>query len=256
MAAAIALLFARSFWTTLLAALFLACPIMAVWSYFMGQRPLAIPVGQVPHTHGATLNWVAPWYDTICSSFGLGKQFRNRTLAVAALRPGDRVIDVGCGTGVLTRRAADAIASTGEVWGIDPAPDMIRMAMQTETETGNSARFRLAAVEALPFEDASFDVALASLVLHHLPPDLKRAGLKEVYRVLKPGGRLIVVDLDRPRHWLWRIAFWPLCFNPNTRDHLSGQTASILANAGFVPVVAVGDWARLLTTWSARKPVR
>jgi ubiquinone/menaquinone biosynthesis C-methylase UbiE len=214
MAAVIALLFRISFWTILLLTLFLTCPVLAAWSYFIGQRPLPVPVGPVPRTRGVTLNWAVPWYDTVCSIFGLGKLFRDRTLAIASLRPGDHVLDVGCGTGVLTRRAADAVGPTGEVWGIDPAPDMIRIAMQAATQTRNPGRFKVAAIEALPFADASFDAALASLVIHHLPPDLKPAGLREIWRVLKRGGRLIVVDFDRPRHWLWRIVLWPVSFHP------------------------------------------
>jgi ubiquinone/menaquinone biosynthesis C-methylase UbiE len=250
----IALLFGMSFWTVFFVVLFLACPILAVWSYFMGQRPLPIPVGPVPHTRGVTLNWMAPWYDTVCSVFGLGKRFRDRTLAVAELRPGDHVLDVGCGTGVLTRRAADAVGRSGEVWGIDPAPDMVRVAMQEAARVRSSARFEVAVIEALPFEEASFDVALANVVIHHLPPDLKPIGLREVHRVLKPGGRLVVVDLDRPRHWLWQIVTWPMSLHPNLRDHLRGRTADMLQNAGFVSVATLGGWVALLTFWSARKP--
>jgi SAM-dependent methyltransferase len=252
-AVVIALFFRISFWTILLVTLFLTCPVLAVWSYFIGQRPLPVPVGPVPRTRGLTLNWAAPWYDTVCSILGLGKLFRDRTLAVASLRPGDHVLDVGCGTGVLTRRAADAVGPAGEVWGIDPAPDMIRIAMQGATQTRNSGRFRVAATEALPFEDASFDAVLASLVIHHLPPDLKSAGLREIRRVLKPGGHLIAVDFDRPRHWLWRIVLSPVSFHPNMRDHLRGRIVDMLQNAGFISVTACGSWMQLLTLWSARK---
>jgi ubiquinone/menaquinone biosynthesis C-methylase UbiE len=254
MAVVIALLLRISFWTILLVTLFLTCPVLAVWSYFIGQRPLPIPIGPIPPTRGLTLNWVAPWYDMVCSIFGLGKLFRDCTLATASLRPGEHVLDVGCGTGVLTRRAADAVGPTGEVWGIDPAPDMIRIAMQAATQTRNSGRFKVAAIEALPFEDASFDAAIASLVIHHLPPDLKLAGLREVCRVLKPSGRLIVVDFDRPRHWLWRIVLSLVSFHPNMRDHLRGRIVDMLQNAGFTSVTACGSWMQLLTLWSVQKP--
>ena len=74
---------------------------------------------------------------------------------------------------------------------------MIRVAQQTPASRSSPARFRLGVKECLPFDAESVDVVLASLVLHHLPPDVRRGGLHEVYRVLRPGGRLVPVDFDR-----------------------------------------------------------
>ena len=75
-AVGVALLFGLTFWTIFLIALFLTCPIMAVWTYIMGQRPLPIPLDPTPVTRGMTLNWIAPWYDSIwCPAFGLGSGF-------------------------------------------------------------------------------------------------------------------------------------------------------------------------------------
>jgi ubiquinone/menaquinone biosynthesis C-methylase UbiE len=255
MAVAIALLFGISFWTLFFIAVFLACPVVAVWGYFMGQRPLPVPLGPVPVTRGMTLNWAAPWYDSLwCPAFGLGRRFRERVVTLAEFRAGERVLDVGCGTGWLTRRAAEIVGPGGAACGIDAAPDMIRVAMQEAARTRNAAQFKLAAIEALPFGNTSFDIVVASLVIHHLPPDLKAIGLAEIYRVLKPGGRVLAVEPDRPEHRLWRIVFSPIALHPNLRDHLRGRTAEILRNAGFGSVTRVGHWLELLTFWSARKP--
>ncbi|MDX1251529.1 MAG: methyltransferase domain-containing protein [Gammaproteobacteria bacterium] len=81
-----------------------------------------------PHTHGAVMRWQAPFYDLGCALVGLGRRFREETLRRAALEPGERVLDVGCGTGVLTRLAAEAVGEAGEVIGIDPALRMIAAA--------------------------------------------------------------------------------------------------------------------------------
>jgi ubiquinone/menaquinone biosynthesis C-methylase UbiE len=192
------------------------------------------PARPAPVTQGDTryFDWIAPWYDVQCSLFGLGRGFREWTLALAELQPGDHVLDAGCGNGVLTRRIANCVGPTGEVWGIDPAPDMIRAAMQDAGRRGNAAHLKLAAIEKLPFADDSFDVALISLVLHHMPLDLKIIGLREIHRVLKPDGRLLVVEPDRPDHWLLRILYWPMRFYPNLKEHLEGRTPDMLRAGG------------------------
>jgi hypothetical protein len=158
-----------SLWSALIVVVLLTCPVMVLWSYVMGTRPLPVPLGPVPVTRARTLNWVAPFYDGLCRLMGLGRAFRERTLAVAALEPGEKVLDVGCGTGVLARRAATMVGPAGSVMGIDPAPDMIRVAQQAPASRSSQARFRLGVIECLPFGPASMDVVLASLVLHHLP---------------------------------------------------------------------------------------
>lgn len=220
----------------------------------MNDRPPPRPFGPAPRTRGMTLNWMAPFYDRVCHTMGLGPAFRARTIGIAALRPGESVLDVGCGTGVLTRLAARTVGSAGMVWGIDPAPDMIRVANENAVRLGSTAGFRLAAIEDLPFEDATFDAALASVMIHHLPPDLKRVGLKEVYRILRPGGRLVVVDLDRPGHPLWWLAVWPMLFHSPLAEHVRGRVPDYLRKAGFEPVETAGRWAGLLTFWVSRKP--
>ena len=79
-----------------------------------------------PETDGMPLNWLAPVYDRLCSTFGLGLAFRETTLRHAALKPGERVLDVGCGTGVLTRLAAEVVGEKGQAVGIDPATNQTK----------------------------------------------------------------------------------------------------------------------------------
>jgi ubiquinone/menaquinone biosynthesis C-methylase UbiE len=120
---------------------------------------------------------------------------RKSTVKAARLKAGEAVLDVGCGTGDLTLRAARRVGADGRTAGIDASPDMIKIARRKAAKKGRDVDFRVAPIEDLPFADGEFDAALSSFMLHHLPDDLKLRGLAEVRRVLKPGGRLVVVDL-------------------------------------------------------------
>lgn len=151
--------------------------------------------GEAPQTAGRTIRW-ARWYDLAAwlMTFGREPAIRRRTIELAAIRDGESVLDVGCGTGTLTL-AAKRRAGAGQVRGIDASAEMIEVARQKAAKRGVDVEFQVALVEDLPYPDVSFDVALSSLMLHHLPDDLKRKGFAEVRRVLKPGGRLFAVDL-------------------------------------------------------------
>ncbi len=146
------------------------------------------------NTEGHTLGRVARVYDLVCTLAGLGTGFKRRIVDLAELQPNDRVLDVGCGTGVLTRLAR---GQAQEVAGIDAAPEMVAVARSKAEREGMDIDFRPALIEDLPFPDNHFDVVLSSLMVHHLPPALKLSGLREVLRVLKSAGRFIVVDFDR-----------------------------------------------------------
>jgi len=151
----------------------------------------------VPETEGATITWWAPLYDafTWLVSFGSMSGVRKSTLKAARLKAGEAVLDVGCGTGDLTLRAARRVGPEGRAAGIDASPDMVKVARRKAAKKGRDVDFRVAPIEDLPFDDGAFDAALSSFMIHHLPDDLKLRGLAEVRRVLKPGGRLVVVDL-------------------------------------------------------------
>ncbi len=212
------------------------------------------PRESAPRTRGMLLDWLAPIYDWCCPKFGIGRTFRYTTLQYAGLNPGEHVLDVGCGTGVLTRLAAETVGLTGRVIGIDPGPKMIGIARKNAALEKSGAEFKLAAIENLPFEDNSFDCVLSSFMIHHLPPDLKLKGLTEVYRVLKPGGRLLVVDINRPTNILWWVVVWPLLFLSFTKDSISGRLMSYFQQAGFSQVDTVRHWMGLLCFWLAYKP--
>jgi demethylmenaquinone methyltransferase/2-methoxy-6-polyprenyl-1,4-benzoquinol methylase/phosphoethanolamine N-methyltransferase len=174
-------------------------------------------------------------YDLFVALLTLGRAgaLRDRTIELAGIAPGDDVLEVGCGTGEIATRAKVRTGATGTVAGIDPAAEMIAMARQKAAQAGVDVDYRIAAVEALPFADATFDVVVSSLMLHHLPEELKPRALAEIRRVLKPDGRLVVVDFKQPTSRLGRLApVWLL--HRTVEEHSSLQKLpALLTAAGF-----------------------
>jgi ubiquinone/menaquinone biosynthesis C-methylase UbiE len=150
-------------------------------------------------TTGRLIRW-ASYYDALVNGFTLGqvRRLRELTVQLAQIKPGDSVLDVGCGTGSVTIPAKIRAGKHGQVAGIDPAPEMIAVSRRKAIHNGLEIDFRVGVVEALPFSDASFDVVTSSLMIHHLPVDLQVRGLAEIYRVLKPGGSILIADFMRP----------------------------------------------------------
>lgn len=129
---------------------------------------------------------------------GRERQFRERAVDLARITRGHTVLDVGCGTGNLTMAAKLRAGTDGEVYGIDAAPEMIREAERKAGGEQLDLSFQVALIEDIPFPNGKFDVVVSSLMLHHLPRDLKRQGIAEISRVLKPRGRFLAVDVDPP----------------------------------------------------------
>jgi ubiquinone/menaquinone biosynthesis C-methylase UbiE len=134
------------------------------------------------------------------------RALRRRTLDLARLQPGERALDVGCGTGTLALEAARRIGSTGRVCGIDPGSQQIARARAKAARRHAPVEFQVGVIERLPFADQSFDVVFSTLMMHHLPAPLKRQGLAEIARVLKPGGRLVIADFIRKQQRHGRAA--------------------------------------------------
>jgi ubiquinone/menaquinone biosynthesis C-methylase UbiE len=119
-------------------------------------------------------------------------------IELANVKPGDRVLDVGCGTGSLSLTAQSYAGPSGKVYGIDAAPEMIEVAKKKASRSGLGVVFEVGLIEKLAFPDATFDVVISRLAMHHLPDDLKRRGLAEILRVLKPGGKFLIADFNPP----------------------------------------------------------
>src|SRR5262245_19839099 len=154
-----------------------------------------IEQASAPVTSGIILH-SARLYDFLAFAVMLGREgtFREKVIDLARIKAGESVLDVGCGTGTLAIAVKRRVGPTGKVCGIDASPEMIARAGKKARKAGLDIDFRNEVVEALPFADAQFDAVLSTLMLHHLPGKVREDGVCEMRRILKPGGRVLVVD--------------------------------------------------------------
>ena len=119
----------------------------------------------------------------------IGAPLASDLIQFAALSPGEQVLDVACGTGVVARLAAEQVGPTGSVAGLDSNPGMLAVA-NSAVPAGVDIQWYEASAEAVPLPDSTFDVVLCQMGLQFFAD--KHAALKEMYRVLVPGGRLVL----------------------------------------------------------------
>ena len=190
-----------------------------------------------PKTAGHVLHW-ARWYDRFgrVISFGRDKAIREKLIELAEPVLSEKVLDVGCGTGTLALGIKRQVG-TGEVHGVDASPEMIQFAKEKAAKNGSDIDFQVALIEAIPFPDASFDLVTSSLMLHHLPDDVKAKGFLEIQRVLKPGGRFMAMDFAAPSHS--PLSHLLSIFGHSHGESVVGKLLPLLEEAGFSDVAAI-----------------
>ena len=198
-------------------------------------------------------------YDLTISRTMPERKLRVRLADQVNLLPGERLLDFGCGTASQTilqmQRSPDA-----SVTGVDVDPQILALASRKAHEAGLHLRLDQYDGRTLPYPDASFDKVVSSLVFHQLNAERKGLALREIYRVLVPGGELHLGDWGWARSRLLRFAFLAVQILDgfeSTRDNVAGLLPWHIADAGFIEVVETGFINCALGTFAfyrARKP--
>lgn len=152
-------------------------------------------------------------YDTMNNviTLGMHQRWREETMAILRVQPGDQVLDLCCGTGDWTIELAQAVGPSGHVYGLDFSPDMLKVAQQKVQQAGLSERITLLEGDAmqLPFDDELFNFVTIGFGLRNVP-DAGRV-LSEMTRVCQPGGAVACLETSQPEgpvlHKMWSAYF-------------------------------------------------
>lgn len=161
--------------------------------------------------------------------------FKSRLLEAMHCASGQRVLDVGCGTGTLTIALRQTVPGA-EVVGIDADPRALQIARKKAESASLNLSLQQASATCLPFADGSFDHVVSSLMFHHLTADAKKLALSEMHRVLAPGGQLHIADWGRPQNHFMRLLFFSVQLLDGfatTSDSVAGALPGYAQDAGF-----------------------
>ncbi|MCP5065157.1 MAG: class I SAM-dependent methyltransferase [bacterium] len=197
-----------------------------------------VPRSFVP---AAGRDWLLPLYDPLLRLMGVDR-IRAILIDQASPQPGDRVLDLGCGTGSLAIQLR-ALHSEVVVSGLDPDSKALARARRKGDRSGSEIEWHQGYADALPFPDGSFDRVVSSLVFHHLPPDVVRKAIPEIRRVLRPGGMLSVLDFGAAGHGVVSALLSRVASHQHGEEDVAVELLAMMEEAGLVEVeVRSASW--------------
>jgi ubiquinone/menaquinone biosynthesis C-methylase UbiE len=177
-------------------------------------------------------NWLTPLYDPLLKWGMREETFKRHLVENSNLSAGQRVLDLGCGTGTLTIQIKQS-SPLIELIGLDGDPRILQIAKSKAEAAGLSIQWREGLATTIPYPDASFDRVVSCLMVHHLTTSNKVKAFQEVSRVLKPGGEFHLLDFGKPSNLLMRMISIPIARLEQTGDNIQGLLPEMLCLAGF-----------------------
>ncbi len=202
--------------------------------------------------------WLTRFYDPILGATLKEEKFKRLLVAQAGLRPGHRVLDLGCGTATLTILLKQDCPGA-EVFGLDGDPEALAIAWLKLDEAGAAVEIRQGMAYDPPFEPAFFDRVVSSLVFHHLTTEDKQRTLAKTFELLRPGGELHVADWGRAQNALMRAAFLSVQILDGfrtTSDNVRGRLPELISDAGFRDVAETHREMTLFGTLALYRAIR
>ena len=174
--------------------------------------------------------WLTPFYDMLAKPFG--ETFRRRLLQQANIQPGQHVLDLGCGTGLLAIQLKHSMPEV-QVTGLDGDEQVLAIARSAAEKAQVDIQLDHALSYDMPYPNDSFDAVLSSFVTHHLSGADKKRTFREVHRVLRPDGGFFILDFGPPFNILTRVQASVMKNFERTADNFAGRILPMLTEAGF-----------------------
>ncbi len=201
-------------------------------------------------------DWLTPLYDPLIRWTMRESTFKRHLVGQAQIKRAHRVLDLGCGTATLTILIKRAHPDS-EVIGLDGDSRVLRIAIAKIAKTGLDIALDQGMAFDLPYPDGSFDRVLSSLLFHHLTRQDKGRTVREVFRVLRPGGELHVADLGKPHNVLMALVSLIMRNLEETSDNILGLLPEMFKSTHFEQVEEPARYMTVFGTLSlyrARKP--
>ncbi|SCM74027.1 class I SAM-dependent methyltransferase [Desulfovibrio sp. 86] len=176
-------------------------------------------------------------YERMARIFGLNEDFYKRAVGDLRLEDGMKALDMGCGTGALSFALAHRSSPRCTIHGVDLSEDQTIYASNRPGGQGGALHFSTASMDEALFPDGALDLAMTSLALHEASPEVRRAALSNIARMLKPGGKFLLVDVAKPQLRGWGLVLRPLmALTEKFRDNRENSYADICAKLGLIQI--------------------